>query len=93
MNKLHTRPLLVDNLVILKVSEEIAESEVKEAAPGWEAAALALERWRAARLKRAQAELMLWLADRQWEKEERVEKSLFEQSSVSSPSSKGTNAE
>ena len=71
MNKTTIRPLLVDNLAQLKISEQQAEREVKTGPQGWEPAALALERWRAARLKRAQAELQLWLADRQWEREER----------------------
>lgn len=36
----------------------------------WPALAVMQEKWQAARVTRAQAELQLWLADRQWEREE-----------------------
>lgn len=95
MLKETVRPLLVDNLEKLKAQEAYSEREVKTSEPGWEPAALVLERWRAARLKRAEAELQLWLADQQWEREEKEERAREWTSPlpVSSPSSKDKPAE
>ncbi len=94
MLKETVRPLLVDNLEKLKAQEAYSEKEVKTAEPGWEPAALVLERWRVARLKRAEAELQLWLADRQWEREEREDLEPSQvKLNVLSPTSKDTPAE
>jgi len=83
MKKETVRPILVQNLEELKVVELSAELQVQAMraetpAPGtaqlWAAAGIIQDRWAEARLKRAVAELQLWLADRQWEREEQEER-------------------
>jgi hypothetical protein len=69
MNKEEIRPLLVKNLEDTRKLEESAYSR-SQGKLTEEGLQLALDWWRAMRLKRAQAELQLWLADRQWEREE-----------------------
>lgn len=73
MNKQEIRPLLMEALAQAKLQEEAACKQIqREKAAGWSVAAAQLEAWRATRFKRAQAGLQLWLADRQWEREEKV---------------------
>ncbi len=79
MNKQEIRPLLLEALMLAEEREEQtylaakANQEVLEVMPAW----------KEARLLRAQAELQLWLADRQWEREEREKPSLVDQLSAS----------
>ncbi len=70
MNKETIRPLLVEELEkCRRIELEAHKGEIPE---GWAGLEALLEARQAARLKRAQAELQLWLADRQWEREEQV---------------------
>lgn len=64
------RPLLVKALQAALEAEELAYRATRNSLPTWEATSKAKEAWDKARLTRAQAELHLWLADRQWEREE-----------------------
>ncbi len=64
---------MVEELEALKKAEKEAEQEVRvvlQAMPDWPGLAAVQEAWQARRRKRATAELQLWLADRQWEREE-----------------------
>ena len=73
MNKNETRPLLVRTLERARAAEEAAYQGAQQAArveSTWQPVAEAKEEWDRARLARAQAELQLWLADRQWDREE-----------------------
>jgi len=72
MKKSSIRPILVKELE----RAQSAELEAHKAAPEgleWPALTQLLETRQEARLRRAVAELQLWLADRQWEREEQVE--------------------
>lgn len=80
MTKTTTRPLLVKAVREALEAEELAYQGLQQATllasrvlAGWHPVAAAKEEWDRARLTRAQAELQLWLADRQWEQEEREE--------------------
>lgn len=73
MQKETTRPLLVEALERAQKEEEVALSVVRtleQSAVSWSTAGEIQEAWQLARLHRAVAELQLWLADRQWEREE-----------------------
>lgn len=67
MNKETIRPILVAEAEKWRAAEA---SYQPPADPTWAGLAALLEARQAARLKRAQAELQLWLADKQWEREE-----------------------
>lgn len=71
MNKQTIRPLLVEQVEKTRRQEAEAYRLVQSAPEDWEGLARVQEAWAATRLKRVQAELLLWLADRQWETEER----------------------
>lgn len=74
MNKETTRPLLVAELEKRRKIEEGHHREAPPESPDWPGLAALLEARQAARLARAQAELQLWLADRQWEREEALQR-------------------
>ena len=71
MKKESIRPILVEELE----KAQSAELEAHKVAPEgleWPALTQLLETRQEARLRRAIAELQLWLADRQWEREEQI---------------------
>lgn len=73
MKKEAIRPILLEELE----KAQSAELEVHKAAPEgleWPELTQLLETRAEARLRRAVAELQLWLADRQWEREETQER-------------------
>jgi hypothetical protein len=78
MNKAEIRPLLVEALERATMEERRAFQATQEGAPerDWNRLASLQEAWKFSRLQRAQAELQLWLADRQWEREETEEETL-----------------
>lgn len=90
MNKAEIRPLLVEALERAQDAETVAHKMVTEVVfpepLAWRGSDRALEEWRLARLARAQAELQLWLADRQWEREEK--EALASAQHIASPTSK-----
>ncbi len=80
MNKETIRPLLVEELEkCRKIELEAHKGEIPE---GWAGLEALLEARQAARLKRAQAEIQLWLADRQWEREELQRKLVLTEEQV-----------
>lgn len=70
MNKQTTRPLLVEALEKATEVERKAYQATQEGTEESRWLASVLEAWQLARLHRAVVELQLWLADRQWEREE-----------------------
>lgn len=71
MNKDQTRPLLVKALERARTLEESAyQSAMQATRLDWPELATLKEEWDRKRLARARAEMQLWLADRQWEREE-----------------------
>lgn len=72
MKKETIRPLLVEALEKARSAENHLMLVVPD--PKWPELADLLESRQVARLKRAQAELQLWLADKQWEREETQER-------------------
>jgi hypothetical protein len=74
MHKETIRPLLVEAVVAAKAQEAILMNPTQDRLSNWETLAALLEARQEARLKRALAELQLWLADRQWERQEAEER-------------------
>lgn len=71
MKKETIRPILLEELEEAQSLEtEIHLKPVAQEGLGWAELAKLMEERRLARLRRAVAELQLWLADRQWEREE-----------------------
>ena len=72
MNKETIRPLLVEALEKARALEERAYKAAQEGSPerDWMKLADVVAGWQAAKLRRVEVELHLWLADRQWEREE-----------------------
>ncbi len=74
MNKETIRPLLVEAAEKATLEETLAYRAIRQRGHYpellWPELSKMEEEWKIARLKRAQAELQLWLADRQWEREE-----------------------
>ena len=96
MDKKVIRPILVEALVKAKKLEEdlYLRTVNKPGELGWVTLGRLLESRQEARLRRAQAELQLWLADQQWERQEQAERADKAQNppplrSVSSRTSKG----
>ena len=74
MNKAEIRPLLVEALEKAQKEEGITHRvavTIQELGTDqhWGNLAKLQEAWAVARLRRAELELQLWLADRQWERE------------------------
>lgn len=93
MNKETIRPLLAEELVRLKNLEKAAFSRVQAVlrAPHqtWPEVVKAEEEWKRLRVKRAQAELQIWLADQEWERQSKEEMQAEFQALVNaSPASK-----
>lgn len=68
MNKETIRPILVEEVERCKAAED--SLKLGEVKPSWQELETLLELRQVARLKRAQAELQLWLADQQWARQE-----------------------
>jgi len=76
MKKETIRPILVEELE----KAQLTELELHKVPPenqNWPGLSLLLETRAEARLRRAVAELQLWLADRQWEREEAEEQPSY----------------
>ena len=83
MKKETIRPLLVEAIAKAQAKEGGLARPEEERLSNWESLADLLEARQEARLKRAQAELQLWLADRQWEREEAGERDTLPPPSAS----------
>jgi len=87
MKKESIRPILVEELA----KAQDLEAQLHKVAPEvleWPALTQLLETRQEARLRRAVAELQLWLADRQWEREEQIAEAQAWAQESASPTTK-----